>query len=277
MLSSDMSGIDLDDWRRQLAARIGDLVRARPRPLIVGLCGPQGSGKSTAAATIQALLQEQALRAAILSLDDLYLTRADRSRLAKEVHPLLATRGPPGTHDIPLGLQALADLGARGPTRVPRFDKAADDRMRVDDWPLVIANCDCILFEGWCVGARPQPASALVRPVNVLEAREDQQMTWRTYVNEALAGPYQRLFDRIDYLALLRPPAFDHVLAWRTQQEHELHAQRSGPGLMSDADLVRFIQHYERLSRWIDMEMPGRADAVIELDADRGLRAMSFA
>jgi D-glycerate 3-kinase len=264
-----MGGIASDDWRVRLADRIGELVRRKRRPLVVGLCGPQGSGKSTAALAIQGLLQQQALRVAILSLDDLYLTRSERLRLARDVHPLLATRGPPGTHDIALGLQTLADLGSRGPTRLPRFDKASDDRMRVDDWPLVIANCDCILFEGWCVGARPQPASALVRPVNDLEASEDAGLVWRTYVNTALAGPYRRLFRRIEYLVLLRPPAFEQVLAWRTEQEHQLLASRNGPGVMTDDQLARFIQHYERVSRWIDVEMPARADAVIELAADR--------
>jgi D-glycerate 3-kinase len=272
-----MMDSDSEHWRATVAERIAARVRAEARPLVVGLCGPQGSGKTTAAAVLQDLLQDQALRAAVLSLDDLYLTRDERRRLADNVHPLLATRGPPGTHDIALGLQTLADLATRAPTRLPRFDKAADDRMRMDDWPLVIANCDCVIFEGWCVGARPEPASSLARPINALEINEDPDGIWRNYVNDALAGPYQRLFGKIQYLIQLRAPSASQVLSWRMEQEYELRQSRSGPGVMSDAELVRFVQHFERLSRWISVEMPARADAVIELSASRKARRVSFA
>ena len=58
--------------------------------------------------TVQRLLElVHGLRAAILSLDDIYLSGADRLQRANTIHPLLATRGVPGTHDVGLGLQLL--------------------------------------------------------------------------------------------------------------------------------------------------------------------------
>jgi D-glycerate 3-kinase len=222
------------------------------------------------------MLVEHGRSCAVLSIDDVYLTRAEREVLAHTVHPLLATRGPPGTHDVGLGERSIAALGAAGDVRLPRFDKALDDRAPIGEWPFVRAPVDCLIFEGWCVGAAPQPAQALIDPVNALEANEDADGVWRSYVNEQLAGPYRPLFERIDFLALIRPPAFEQILAWRSEQEAELRAEGGGPAVMDQAQLVRFIQHYERLSRWIDAEMPARAEAVIEIDADRGLRRLTI-
>jgi D-glycerate 3-kinase len=239
------------------------------RPLIVGLTGGQGSGKSTLAAQMPDALAARGLKGAVLSLDDLYLTKAERQRLAREVHPLLATRGVPGTHDVALGVQVLASLVEGQETQVPSFDKAADDRRPPDQWRRVAGPLDVIVFEGWCVGARPQPFEALADPINDLERTRDPDGVWRRYVNEALAGPYRALFAPVGFQALLLAPGFDAILGWRTQQEHQLIAC-GGKG-QSDAELAVFIQYYERLTRWIADEMPALADMVARLDRERNV------
>jgi D-glycerate 3-kinase len=259
-----------DGLAEALATRIA--AAGSPAPLIVGLTGPQGSGKSTLAAKMPAALARHGLRAAVLSLDDLYLAKAERLKLAREVHPLLATRGVPGTHDVALGVAVLASLGEARETLVPRFDKAADDRLPRNEWVGVEGPAEVIVFEGWCVGARPQPPAALAAPVNALERTRDPDGVWRRYANEALAGPYRALFDPIGFQALLLAPGFDVVLGWREQQEHALIA--SGGAGQTDAQLAVFIQYYERLTRWIATEMPGRADATARLDRDRDVVAI---
>lgn len=252
-----------------LLSAIGELLASAERPVVLGLCGAQGSGKSTLTARIAADLTAQGVACAILSLDDLYLSRAERLRLAAEVHPLLRTRGVPGTHDVALGLDLLTQLAAGEALRLPRFDKARDDRVPRARWDRAPAGCRVLLFEGWCVGARPQPAAALVEPVNALEAEEDSNGTWRRHVNAALAGDYQRLFSSIDRLVLLAAPGFEVVQGWRTQQEAELRAHGGGAGVMDNAGIARFVQHYERLTRHILAEMPARADLVARLAPDR--------
>jgi D-glycerate 3-kinase len=248
-----------------------DLVIGRWRGqggmLVVGLCGPQGSGKSTTAAALAVLLRASGARVAVLSIDDLYLGQAARRDLAAAVHPLFAVRGPPGTHDVALGLAVLEALARPGDVALPRFDKATDDPEPRSEWPLVEGPVDVVLFEGWCVGAAPEPAERLAAPVNALERDEDVDGVWRLYANDALVQDYKALFDRIDMLIQLRAPSFDAVLGWRCEQEHKLVA-RTGKG-MSDAEIARFIQHYERLTRWIDLEMPARADVVVQLDKAR--------
>lgn len=264
----------------RLAARILAERRRRSGGLVVGLCGPQGSGKSTLAAVLAHLLSARGLAVAVISLDDLYLTQAERQSLGEQVHPLLRTRGPPGTHDVALGEALIDALRRPGRTLIPRFDKAADDRRPPSQWDVFEGPADVVLLEGWCVGARAQPAADLETPINAMERRDDPDGVWRRHVNAALAGPYRALFDRLDLLVLLRAPGFETVLDWRTEQEHKLRAQLQSqgrdPGLaMSDPAIAEFIQRYERLTRHILAEMPSRADIVVDLDRRRRLVAWS--
>ena len=263
-----------------LAKRITSEANRSGRTFIVGLCGAQGSGKSTVAAVLKVLLEGQGISTAVLPLDDLYLTRAERLELATRVHPLLATRGVPGTHDVELGIKILDALSRSGPVALPRFDKAADDRSEESTWPTVQAPVRVVIFEGWCVGARAQPAPALLQPVNSLEEQLDADGTWRRYVNAQLAGVYQILFRRIDYLVLLAAPNFEIVYAWRLEQERKLHerlgAEANPSRVMNEEQIARFIQHYERLTRHILEEMPSRADVVLALDAERRVAEASL-
>jgi D-glycerate 3-kinase len=259
---------------RIAAAAIASTAGGRDRPLVVGLCGPQGSGKSTLVGLVSRLLRRQGLPTANLSLDDLYLTRAERVELAQRVHPLLRTRGVPGTHDIALGLSVLDDLARAGPTLIPRCDKAADDRAPMSGWSPFEGPAAVVLLEGWCVGARPQPEAALAAPVNALERDEDPVGVWRTFANSALAGGYVDLFARIDLLAVMTAPDFATVRAWRGEQERRLRERlrlegRDPAQAMDEAALDRFVAHYQRLTEWIAQDLPARADIAIRLNADR--------
>jgi D-glycerate 3-kinase len=257
----------LDRVCRPLAARAAGLRAARGRTVFVGLCGAQGSGKSTISEAVTAILCTQGLKAVTLSLDDFYLSREARAWLARKVHPLMAVRGPPGTHDVALACVVLDHLALPGVTPLPAFDKASDERRPQSAWREVEGPLDVVILEGWCVGARPQPRAELVDPVNGLERDEDPDGGWRRYVDRQLAGPYQALFERLDMLVLLAAPGFEVVRAWRTEQEHKLRARTEGG--MDDDAVARFVAHYERLTRWILEEMPSRADWTIPLAADR--------
>ncbi len=240
---------------------------------IAGLNGAQGSGKSTTAKILKVLLEKGfGKRVLVLSIDDLYLTRQQRQKLSEDIHPLLIMRGVPGTHDIDLGLSILKRLKDKifKPFRVPVFDKAIDDRAEELLWINVNEPVDIVLLEGWCVGAIAQHESELKKPVNLLEANEDKDLKWRTYVNEQLASKYKELFSLIDILIMLKVPSMKKVFEWRLLQEEKLQNissdNQSKPGIMSEVELKRFIMHYERITQSTLKEMPNRADIVMLLD-----------
>lgn len=239
-----------------------------PGLAVLGLCGAQGSGKSTLIAALASDLEEQGTACAVLSLDDLYLGRSARAELADRCHPLFATRGVPGTHDVALGLATLDALAQGEAAVLPRFDKGRDEPLPPSHWPRAPTQTRLLLLEGWCLGASPQDPAALAEPVNGLERDADPHGLWRGAVNRALAGSYAALFARITRLALLAAPDWPVVQGWRDQQEQALR-DMSAPRAMTRAGIARFVQHYERLTRHILSEMPQRADLVVRLGPGR--------
>ncbi len=136
-----------------------------------------------------------------------------------------------------------------------------------------------VLFEGWCVGARPQPEAELDKPINSLEAEEDKDARWRRYVNEQLAASYKQLFGRLDLLIMLKIPSFESVYEWRSLQERKLAASaadKTASHVMDEATLQRFIMHYERLTRYMLAEMPQRADIVLKLNSDHTIEEVIY-
>ena len=238
-------------------------------PSVLGISGVQGSGKSTLALQVATLARRRGLRVALLSLDDFYLSQAQRRALAERVHPLLATRGPPGTHDLPLALKVLDRLRAGQPVRLPRFDKLDDERVPASNWPLLDAPADLVILEGWMLGVPAQQASALADPVNALERAEDPDATWRTWCNRALEEEYPALWRRVDAVWMLKAPAFDVVPAWRWQQEQSLQSGSPFRRTMARSELERFVQLFERVSRHALRALPPLAQRVIQLDQYR--------
>ena len=252
-----------EDWLD--VAAIGALALGNRR--VIGVCGGQGSGKSTLAALLARAMELEGRKTVACSLDDFYLTRAARKRLAATVHPLLATRGVPGTHDIDLARSTLASLAAGAPTRIPRFDKGLDDRA-AEDSRAPVRGVRAVVFEGWCLGVTPQPEAMLARPVNELEASEDPDAGWRTYVNDACRR-YEPLWSLVDWWIHLEVPDMACVRRWRRQQETRLPGNRR----MSEPELERFLAHYERLTLWLKSPYPGRADWHLALDRQHRVRS----
>ena len=273
----------VDRYYRPLADRVAQ--GSADVPTLLGINGGQGTGKSTMALFLSHLLtDEHGLKVAVLSIDDLYLTRAARIELGETVHPLLVTRGVPGTHDPELGLQVIETLmtasdDARTP--LPRFNKAIDDRVPEEEWPVFEGRADLVILEGWCVGATPQNEVELSEPINALEREDDAQGQWRGHVNEQLSGPYRPLFNRIDFMILLKAPSMACIREWRGEQEAKLRAKMEENGgdmsqLMDDAAIDRFIAHYQRLTQHQWRVMVPTADAVLDLAMDHRITGLNW-
>ncbi|MEZ5460996.1 kinase [Dokdonella sp.] len=262
---------------RQLLDWMHAIPPARDRSILVGLSALQGSGKSTLAEQLVRASSECGVTASMLALDDFYLGRRDRFRLARTIHPLLKTRGVPGTHDIPLleaTLDALCQPDNGSPPHLPRFDKGRDTRLPRSRWRRVRQAPRLVILEGWCVGLEAESAQALIHPVNDLERDEDADGRWRRWVNQQLLDDYARLWKRLDRLLVLQAPGLDVIQNWRDEQERTLRT-RVASRAMSASEIVRFLAHTERLSRHALVSLPRKADVLVALGRQREIRSIS--
>ena len=259
-------------WFTPLCEQLLKHQEGATKPFIVGINGSQGSGKSTLTSFVEYYLSSvHGKQVVSLSIDEFYFDQSQRNALAIKVHPLLATRGVPGTHNIPLALDTLRNLDSGSRTLLPRFDKATNNPFPTEQWPVIASSPDFIILEGWCVGATPQSQSELKPPINHLEEVEDPLGIWRSFVNTELAGDYQTLFAKIDYRIMLKAPSFDCVYQWRLEQEHKLakKAGKNSTGVMSDEEVANFVQHYQRITEHALRQLPKESDTVFYLDETR--------
>jgi D-glycerate 3-kinase len=240
-LSSETTLPLLWDLWLPLAMRSAERRQQQNRPFVQGILGGQGTGKTTLGAVLTVILKHLGYRTLSLSLDDLYKTHADRLQL-KQTDPRLIWRGPPGTHDVELGVRTLDQLrqpGSESIIWVPRFDKSshhgAGDRISPEATPPV----DIVLFEGWFVGVRPiDPVLFDQAPPPIVTEGD------RAFARDmnAQLQTYLPLWERLDSLIVLSPTDYRLSLMWRQQAEREMRA--AGKPGMGDADVEAFVHYF---------------------------------
>ena len=268
----------IENWYFPIAKELAEKHRQKQQTILVNVNGSQGSGKSTLTAFLSLILTHHfGLNTVDISIDDFYLSKAERLQLAEDIHPLFATRGVPGTHDVPLAVSCMQKLLHQQPCSLPQFDKANDDRASSEHWKQVDSPVDIILFEGWCIAAPFQTDDELQQPVNELEKVEDEHGLWRKTVNEELKNYHQQLFSLSDYLLFLQIPGFEKVYEWRWLQEQKLALTgNQNSSVMSQQQVHRFIQHYERITRNCLKTLPGIADMIIKLNDDHTIKSLDY-
>lgn len=289
-LYADASLADqLDDVYLPFSSWLSQKAKAGRGPLIVGVGGAQGCGKTTFCHVVSRILSKGFdLNCIVLSLDDLYSTRHDRLKFAKQTHELFSVRGVPGTHDVDFALMLfdrLKNLKEGEVMKLPCFDKSIDDRKPVHLWQEVQGPVDVVLFEGWCVGSPPIKGD-IGAALNALEDNMDKDGRWRGAINQQLKGRYHDLFSKIDLMVWMQAPNYDVVYHWRDKQErlleshlHDIHGillDTIDLTVMSTDELKQFMQYYERLTRYLLSVMPKRADVLFSLDHQQSVVAMQF-
>ena len=254
----------------------------KKRPLIIGLAGGQGSGKTTISSILTLILQKYfKLNVFKVSIDDFYKTRKDRNLLSKNKHPLLMTRGVPGTHDIDLMLKFFKKVMSKNfkNLEVPKFNKAIDDRYKKSLWYKIKSKPDVIIFEGWCVGARAQTNKQLKKPINSLERIYDQRIEWRSYVNSQLKKKYKTLFKQLDGLLYLKAKNFDLLKKWRLKQERKLWVQtknKKNLKIMSSGDVINFMQTYQRITQQMFKDAVRTSSIIMNLNSNHQIQTIKF-
>ena len=232
------------------------------------IAGPQGSGKTTLAKLIKIILQKiYKKKVMLLSIDDYYLSKIKRIKLSKKIHPLLITRGVPGTHDIKkLKKHVNQFLQNKFPIKTLAFDKLKDD---VSSKRTIIKKADIFLLEGWCCGSKPMTNKYLYKNINDLELKFDKNNKWREYYNNFLKKEYYEVFSKFDNKIYIKPPSFTHVLNWRYNQEKQNALISKEKKFMSKQELKYFIQHYEKLTNWMIKTMPAEASIIIKINKNQ--------
>ncbi len=254
----------------------------KKKPYFVGLAGGQGTGKTTISSIIKIILSKYfKFNVFRISIDDFYMTRKDRIVLSKRVHPMLLTRGVPGTHDINLMLSFFRKAKSKKFQRLklPTFNKAVDDRFNKNRWYDLKKRPDIIIFEGWCVGAKSESNITLKKTINSMEKLKDQKQIWRKYVNRQLKFKYKRLFSQLNCLIYLRAQNFSLLQKWRLKQERKLWVKskkKTNTRIMSKNDIINFMQTYQRITQNMFRYMPKYATTIFNLNNNHQIKSVTY-
>ena len=254
----------------------------KKKPYFVGLAGGQGTGKTTISSIIKIILEKYfKLKVFKISIDDFYKTREERLNLSKKIHPMLATRGVPGTHDVQMILKFFKEAKSKNFKKIelPNFNKAIDDRFSKKNWYKIKEKPDVIIFEGWCVGAKAELNKTLKKSVNSLEKANDQKFTWRKYVNKQLKTKYKELYSQLNCMIYLKAKNFSLLQKWRLKQENKLWLKTrklSNHKIMSKDDVNSFMQTYQRVTENMFKKMPKYASIILNLNSNHQIKSAVY-
>ena len=255
---------------------------SKKKTLLIGLAGGQGSGKTTISSILTLILKKYfQLNVFKVSIDDFYKTLKDRKLLSQNKHPLLITRGVPGTHDIDLILKFFKKVKLKNfeSLEVPKFNKAIDDRCKKSLWYKLKSKPDVIIFEGWCVGAKAQTTKQLKKPINSIEKVYDRNIKWRSYVNNQLKMKYKTLFKQLDGLIYLKAKNFNILKNWRLKQERKLWVQtknKKNLKIMSSGDIIDFMQTYQRITQQMFKDAIKSSSIIMNLNSNHQIQNIRF-
>ena len=266
--------IPLCDWIAQKADK--------KKPYFVGLAGGQGTGKTTISSLISIILKKYFKKNVFrVSIDDFYKTRKDRLKLSKSIHPMLMTRGVPGTHDLKLMQTFFKNVKQKSfrSIKVPKFDKSIDDRYPKKNWYNINKKPDIIIFEGWCVGAKAEENKSLLKSINTMERNRDKKLIWRKYVNVQLKTNYKKLYSQLNSLVYLKAKDFSLLQKWRLKQENKLKLKskkNSKNKIMNKNEVLEFMQTYQRVTENMFKKAPKYASIIMNLNSNHIIKTAVY-
>jgi len=250
---------------------IDNIINSQDNKYLIS--GSQGVGKSTISNLLKLVIEKYyKKKVMLLSIDNYYLSKTQRFKLAKKIHPLLLTRGVPGTHNIKKLYQDINQFNKQKfPITIPHFDKINDD---ITKKRKIINNAQILLLEGWCCGSLPIKTKYLNQNVNQLESKYDKKNIWRKYYNSMLKSEYRKVFSMFNKKIYIQPPSFKYVLKWRSLQEKNNAKKSNSKNFMNKDKLKKFIQHYEKITKWMMKTMPHEVDILIKIDKNQKIKKL---
>ncbi len=255
---------------------------SKKNPYLAGLAGGQGTGKTTISSILSIILRKYfKLNVFVISIDDFYKTRKERFLLSKKIHPSLMTRGVPGTHDINIMLDFFKKAKSKKfkSLKLPKFNKAIDDRYKKKFWYSIKKRPDVIIFEGWCVGAKAEKNNTLKKAINSLEKMDDKKLIWRKHVNNQLKLKYKKLYNQLNCLLFLKANNFSLLQEWRLKQEKKLwlkNSKSSNNKIMNKKDVFKFMQTYQRVTNNMLRYAPKYASIILNLNSNHQIKSIIY-
>jgi D-glycerate 3-kinase len=163
--------------------------------------------------------------------------------------------------------------------KLPTFNKAIDDRFKKKYWYNLNEKPDVIIFEGWCVGAKSEKNSSLIKTINSMEKTKDQKQIWRKYVNQQLKSRYKNLYSQLNCLIYLKAKNFSLLQKWRLKQERKLwlsSKKKLNLKIMSKGDVLNFMQTYQRITQNMFRNMPKYASIILNLNSNHQIKSAVY-
>ena len=250
-----------------------EIIQSKKKRFIIS--GSQGCGKTTLLKLIKNNFKNfYNIDPLCISLDDYYLTKKQRNDLSKRIHPLLQTRGVPGTHATGKITKTLQLFDKKKyPIKIPKFDKLIDDRLPVSQ--IITTKKNMIFLEGWCCGCPPLSNSFLQKNLNNIE-KTDSEYIWRKYYNKKLKKEYRLIFKHFEYLIYFKIPSFDCVLKWRIKQEKRLKlTKKKNTNYMNKKEIINFVSYYEKITKWMMKNTLSKSDLTIKINKNQKIQSIS--
>jgi len=250
-----------------------EIILSKKKRFIIS--GSQGCGKTTLLKLIKSNFKNfYNIDPLCISLDDYYLTKKQRNNLSKRIHPLLQTRGVPGTHATEKIIKTIQLFNKKKyPIKIPKFDKLNDDRLPFSQ--VISIKKNMIFLEGWCCGCSPLSNSFLQRNLNEIE-KIDSEYIWRKYYNKKLKKEYKFIFNNFEYLIYFKIPSFNCVLNWRIKQEQRLKLnKKTNTNYMNKKEIKNFISYYEKITKWMMKDTLKKSDLTIKINKNQKIQSIS--
>lgn len=260
---------------KHIASFILQNINSKQKPLIVGISGPQGSGKSFTTELVAQSLRSNGLGVVEFSLDDVYSTHDEQLLLRATGNPLVYNRGLPGTHDIQLCQDIFQSLKAEKHTELPSYDKSLfqGEGDRAAGTKPVDPPYDVILFEGWMVGFVPLSDAELESRRNASIYASQISLENLKLINSKLADYETKIWSLFDLFVQLEAKDLKYIYQWRQQQENHL-IQMKGTG-MTPQQVARFVDGYMPAYELYEENLRRVPGLHIKLNLDRAIEGVT--
>ena len=85
------------------------------------------------------------------------------------------------------------------------------------------------------------------------------------------------MYKKFDKLIYFNAPSFSYVSNWRLKQEKKTKKNKKSKQGMSKNEIAEFIQHYEKITKWMMKVLPIKADLTVYINKNQNITKISIA